>query len=197
MSVTKFDICAQALIMIGAEPITSFDDGTTESTACANLYENVVLDQLSRYRWRFSVGQEQLSRLTDAPSNRWEAAYQLPPLAIQVITVLVSGNPITFDRYQDKIYCDASATDELYLEAVYRIDENFWPPYFVTLLQYQMAALLAESIGAKSELSQLFEQRAARQAAVGRNIDAQGRTAPRIDTTRLINDRFRNQRHYN
>jgi len=61
MSVTKIDICAQALIMIGAQPITSFEDGTTEAIACANLYENTVRDQLSRYRWRFSVGQVQLS----------------------------------------------------------------------------------------------------------------------------------------
>lgn len=179
--------------MIGASPITSFTDGTTESTACANLYENVVLDQLSRYRWRFSVGQEQMSRLGSAPSTKWEAAYQLPATAIQVMSVLVNGWPIHFDRYQDKIYCDASASDEVYLEAVYRIDENFWPPYFVTLLQYQMAALLAESIGAKTELAAMFDQKAARQAAMSRNIDAQGRTAPRINTRRIINERFRNQ----
>jgi hypothetical protein len=194
MSVTKFDICAQALIMIGAQPITSFEDGTTEAIACANLYENTVRDQLSRYRWRFSVGQVQLSRLVTAPSTKWDAAYQLPADCLQLMTVLVNGNPVRFDRYEDRVFCDASEADVVYLEGVFRIDESYWPPYFVTLVTYAMAAILAQSVGAQENLAMMFDQKAVRQGAISRNIDAQGRTAPRIDTDRLVTVRYRGTR---
>ena len=73
MAITDIDICARALILIGASPITSFDDGTTEATVASNLYEDTVKDLLSRHRWRFSTGQVQMSRLTAVPDapNCW------------------------------------------------------------------------------------------------------------------------------
>ena len=36
---SSIDICSRALILIGAEPITSFTDGSTESLVASNLYE--------------------------------------------------------------------------------------------------------------------------------------------------------------
>ena len=39
---TAIDICNRGLIFIGAEPITSFDDGTTEARVAANVYEDVI-----------------------------------------------------------------------------------------------------------------------------------------------------------
>ena len=71
MATTKIDICARALVMIGVS-ITSFTDGTTESTVASNLYEDTIKNILSSYRWRFASKQAQLSRLTDAPDHKWD-----------------------------------------------------------------------------------------------------------------------------
>ena len=43
MATTKIDICARALIMIGAQPISSFSDGSTEALVASNIYDDVVL----------------------------------------------------------------------------------------------------------------------------------------------------------
>jgi hypothetical protein len=144
----KFQICAQACVMIGEQPITSFGDGTSASIACSNLYESTVQDQMSRYRWRFAVGQRQLNRLSDRPPTRWDAAYQLPSDCMTVNTVLVNGHPVHFDRFEDMIFCNASSADSVFLEGVYRVDEAFWPPYFTMIIIYHMAALLAQTLGA-------------------------------------------------
>ena len=48
------DICSRALILIGAEPITSFDEGTTESLVSVNMYEDVARAALVNSRWRFT-----------------------------------------------------------------------------------------------------------------------------------------------
>ncbi len=55
---TALDISSRALILIGAEPISSFDDGTTEALECVNLYEDVVQSALVNTRWRFATNQK-------------------------------------------------------------------------------------------------------------------------------------------
>ena len=48
MAVTKVDIASRALIMIGANPISSFTDGTTEALTTNTLYEEIVESTLVR-----------------------------------------------------------------------------------------------------------------------------------------------------
>lgn len=194
MSTTDIDICTHALVMIGANPITSFADGTTESIAAANLYETTVRDQMGRYRWRFATAQSQMSRLSDAPLSGWDAAYQLPATMLMPITVKINDVPIDFDRFEDNIFCNATEEDTVILEGVYRVDEQFWPPYFVTLVQLALASHFALTIAAQGDLSDLIDKRALRQAAIARNLDAQARTTPRIDTGSLVRARMRGTR---
>ena len=61
MAVTKVDIASRALIMIGANPISSFTDGTTESLVVNTIYEEIVESTLVRSNWRFATGQKQSS----------------------------------------------------------------------------------------------------------------------------------------
>lgn len=186
MTITKFDLCSQALVMIGAQPIASFDDGSTEALVAQTLYESTVADELSRYRWRFATTQEQISRLTDAPLTGWTAAYQLPPLCLAVETVRVNGMPIDFDRFGPYIYCNAAEQDEVFLEGVFRVDEPYWPPYFQTLVTLALAAHFAMSLAGKEGMSDLIDKRAMRQAMIARNADAQARTTPKIDSRGLV-----------
>lgn len=189
MSTTSIDICSRALVMIGANPITSFEEGTTESRVAVTLYETTARDQLSRYRWRFAVGQVQLSRLTETPLAKWDAAYQLPATCLQPTTLLVADQPLDFDRYEDMLFCNASDSEPVYLDGIYRVDEQFWPPYFIALMELAMASHFALAIAAKPELADYLDKRALRHAAIARNADAQARTTPKINMGGIL--RFR------
>ena len=57
MATTNIDICARALIMIGAQPISSFSVGSTEALVASNIYDDVVEASLTRHRWRFATTQ--------------------------------------------------------------------------------------------------------------------------------------------
>lgn len=184
MAITDIDICARALILIGAAPITSFDDGTTEATVASNLYDDTVKDLLSRHRWRFSTGQVQMSRLTATPDARWDAAYQLPSDQILVHAVMVNDNVIPYDRYQDMIYCNATVEDTVYIDYSFRSDESTWPPYFVTLVQYQLASIFAYSVAAQEMLAEMWEKKAVRQLAAARSLDSQSQTTRRLNVQR-------------
>ena len=185
MSTTDIDICARALIMIGAQPITSFDDGTTEATVAANLYEDTVRDLLSRHRWRFATGQAQLSRLTASPDARWDAAYQLPADMLVLHGVTITDDNIAYDRYQDMVYCNATAEDLVFADYTFRATEDLWPPYFTTGVQYQLASIFAYSVAAQEGLADLFEKRALRHMTMARTIDSQSQTTRRLNVQRF------------
>ena len=40
---SAIDIASRALVLIGAEPITSFDSGSNEAVVASNMYEDVIL----------------------------------------------------------------------------------------------------------------------------------------------------------
>lgn len=185
MATSDIDICARALVMIGAAPITSFADGTTEATVAANLYEDTVRDLISRYRWRFAAGQAQLSRRTDAPDAKWDAAYQLPADLLLLHDVTVNGNVIEYDRYQDMIYCDADEADLVYADYTFRAVEDLWPPYFTTAVELTLASIFAYAVANQIQTADYMEKKALRQLALGRNIDSQSQTSQRFDLSRF------------
>ena len=194
MATTKIDICARALVMIGANPITSFADGTTESTVASNLYLDTVKNTLSSYRWRFASKQAQLSRLTDAPDHKWDAAYQLPSDLVGLHGVFVNDIPIKFERYGDMVYNDATSTDKVYIDYTFYDEsatnpEEFFPPYFIFLLELSLASIFGYAVAQNNALSDSLEGKAQRQLAIAKNLDAQQRTSSRLRVTRFANTR--------
>ena len=194
MATTDIDICARALIMIGAEPITSFADGTTESKIASNLYSDTIKNILSAYRWRFASKQTQLSRLTDAPDAIWDSAYQLPSDILSLHKVIVNDRTIKYDRYGDMVYCNAVSTDKVYADYTF-YDEGatnpaiLFPAYFIYLAELTLASIFAFAVAQNSELAVALENKAGRQLAVARNIDSQQNTTKKFVTSRFINAR--------
>ena len=75
---TDVSICSQSLLLLGANQITSFADGTAPSSVCSVLYPRVKSQTLGMYPWSFTLTKQQLGRLTTAPTNVYLYAYQLP-----------------------------------------------------------------------------------------------------------------------
>ena len=194
MATTDIDICARALIMIGAEPITSFTDGTTESKVASNLYTDTIKNLIASYRWRFASKQTQLSRLTDAPDAIWDSAYQLPSDILSLHKVIVNDRTIKYDRYGDMVYCNAVSTDKVYADYTF-YDEGatnpaiLFPAYFIYLAELTLASIFAFAVAQNSELAVALENKAGRQLAVARNIDSQQNTTKKFVTSRFINAR--------
>ena len=53
--------------MIGANPITSFIDGSAEANVATEIYEDLVQEELSMYPWSFAKEQEVLGQLVAEP----------------------------------------------------------------------------------------------------------------------------------
>ena len=183
------DVCSRALILIGAEPITSFDDGNNEALIASNMYEDVARSALLNTRWRFSTNQAILNRLSDAPTGRFDAAYQLPSGWLMTHVVTVNDTPIEYQTYGDKLFCNEASSSELVLDYTYRADEQGWPSYFTVAVEYELASVFAVSLARDQSLAQLMTQQAATSMMKARNLDAQQQTTRKLSTNRFITNR--------
>ena len=182
-------VCSRALILVGAEPITSFDDGNNEALIASNMYEDVARSSLLNTRWRFSTNQAVLNRLSDAPTGRFDAAYQLPSGWLMTHVVTVNDTPIEYQTYGDKLFCNEAASSELVLDFTYRADEQGWPSYFTIAVEYELASVFAVSLARDQSLAQLMSQQAATSMMRARNLDAQQQSTRKLSTSRFITNR--------
>jgi hypothetical protein len=186
---TAIDICNRGLIFIGAEPITSFDDGTTEARVAANIYEDVVQTSLTNALWRFATNQEALNRLTDAPTARFDLAYQQPNDTLIIHAITVNDNPIEYQIYGDMIYADTTTTDTVVADYTFRQTEEFFPSYFVMAVAYGLAQVFATSIARDGSLTQTMATLADAAMRKARSVDSQQQTSRKLITGRFVQNR--------
>jgi len=186
---TAIKICSRASILMGGIPIQSFSEGTTEADVVDAMYEDIARAALTNTRWRFATNQAQLSRLEAAPTGRFDAAYQLPNDLIMLSAVTIGDEPIMYDTYGDKVYCDATENDVVIADYIYRADESNWPPYFTIAVEFQVAAMLAISVARDAQLASMMEQKGELQMSRARRLDSQQQTTRKLNTSRFIAQR--------
>ena len=184
------DICSRALILIGANPITSFQDATTEANVAVNVYEDVARAALVNSRFRFATNQEKLPLLTSVPTGRFDVAHQLPTDLLMLHAVTVNDNPIEYSVYGDKVFSDSVTTDELIADYTFRANEKTWPSYFTLAVEYSLAIIFATSIARDSSLATLMQTQAERMMAKARNLDSQQQTTRKLTSSRFITSRL-------
>jgi hypothetical protein len=186
---SAIDICSRALILIGAEPITSFEDDTSEALIAGNMYEDIARSNLVSTRWRFASNQAVLNRISEEPTGRFDAAYQLPSGVLFTHAVTVNDFQIEYNIYGSKIYCDASPSDQLVADYTYRAEENDWPSYFSVCVEYAMATVFATALARDQSLSAMMGNQYDRLIAKARSIDSQQQTTRKLTTSRFITNR--------
>lgn len=136
MANSDIDICAQALIKLGSDPIQSFDvdQEGDKATTCANLYPNFRLAALTFHRWRFAMAKQALNLVVGTPVSEWERIFQLPadraaPPAAVFNSSSAGVSPLTtgWEIFGDKLFTNEN---QIFVDYHQNIPESAWPPYF-------------------------------------------------------------------
>lgn len=183
------DIAARALTLIGANPISSFDDTSTEATVANNMYEDVARSSLCMSRWRFATNQKVLNLLSDAPTGRFDRAYQLPSDMLMLHAMTVNDLVVEYTVYGDKAYADTSEADQVVADYTFRAEENTWPSYFTLAVEYQLASIFAAAIARDDGLMKMMDDKATSFMAKARTLDSQQQT-----TRKMVTNRFKTER---
>ena len=167
---TPLAICSAALLMIGADEITSFDETSREAKLCANLYETTRDELLQLYPWRFAVGQMQLPQLAAKPLFGFRHAYQLPS---DLLRLIGTDTDHAYRLFENRLYCDAPAMRITYL---FKVPEARLPAYFVRAVELKLSEILAIALQEDLPKSRLMGEKADKQIIRARAIDAQQQT---------------------
>jgi len=186
---SDIDIAARALVLIGAEPITSFTSTSTEALVASNIYEDVVQTALCASRWRFATNQAVLNLLTAAPIGRFATAHQLPTDLLMLHAITVNSANIEYNVYGDKVFSDMSSGDVVVADYSFRAGEQEFPSYFTLSVEYALAAAFALAIARDEQLATMFEKKAAQLMQQAKTLDSQQQTTRRIRTSRFIAER--------
>jgi hypothetical protein len=199
---TPVSICSDALILLGAKPISSFNDGTDEANTADRLYPNLRDSALMMQPWSFAYKKVQLSQLLTTPINEWQYKYQMPgdslgnPRAV-FNTSAAYARPVK----EWEIQGTELMTNELevYIDYPYRTPEYAMPSYFIQFLKYMVAWHLAYPISEQQDKASYWQAVAIggpsennrggyfRTAA---NIDSQGQPSQVIEDFSLIAARY-------
>ena len=158
---TGVSICSDALLLIGAKAISSFNDGTDESSVCDRLYPDIRDSTLVMYPWSFGMKKVQLAQLITTPTSFWRYEYQLPgdklanPRA--VYNSANSGSPVQKDWeiQGDKLLTNLTS---VFIDYQFSVPEFAMPQYFVQLLKYMVAWHIAETITEQQDKSARWQR---------------------------------------
>jgi hypothetical protein len=143
---TDLSICSDALIMLGAAPLSSFTEGTDAAQACDRLYPDLRDSLLSRYPWSWTYKKTSLGRLATAPINEFKYAYQLPGNILSGVQAVFETSASNQNAINDgwEIYGDQLYTDleTVFIDYQETISESRMPVYFVHLLRNALAGEL-------------------------------------------------------
>jgi len=189
MSLTKIGLCSRALLKIGANPISSFDDGSAEAEVAQNLYPGMCDSLLSSYPWSFATAQKRLPRLAASPVADFAYAYQLPTDFLRALSVGTgeSGRGVTYRIQERRLHTDM---DDVILTYIFRPASTEFPPYFsqalITHLASEFCLPLTESASRGEAMLRMGEK----EIQKARNIDAQQQTPQTISLDGLVGVRY-------
>lgn len=196
---TDLSICSDALILLGASPISSFTEGSDAAQACDRLYPDLRDTMLSTYVWSWTLKKSQIARLSTDPINEWKYAYQLPgDMLSGVLAVFeTSGTNERSRRYGWEVYGDQLYTnmETAFIDYQATISETKMPNYFVRLLRTALAGELAIVVTDQAAKADYFRAQAfGSPGENGRgglmreamNIDARGQSTQIVEDYSLI-----------
>lgn len=212
MSFTKIDICSQALALIRANSISSFQEDSEEARTCSLLYNSFVKDIFSRYPWSFATKIQCLSRLTLTPDDtKYKYVYVMPHDWQRILAVYdnngnliddyeISGEDLTNQDNGVKTPVLLTNQDNgVKIKYTRYVDEANWPGYFINYAIYALADLLSGPITDDDATIEKMHRLAyggpaegerGGKFAVATYIDTQQQPSSEIDSNILIAARF-------
>jgi len=157
---TALTICSDALLMLGAKPISSFDEGTDEASVANRLYSDIKNQAIVTYPWSFSFKKTSIARLITTPTNEYRYEYQLPGDRLAAPRNVYDSNAVGIPpRKEYRIMGNKLLTDyeQVYIDYQYSVPEYDLPQYFVQLLKYMVTWHLALPITDQTEKSQYWQ----------------------------------------
>ena len=167
MASSSIDIINKALVLLGANTISSISEGTAESTAVSVVYDSARQACLRIHPWNFATKEAELAAVSGGSDYKHAYQFNLPSDAIRLLTVY---NDPSYKLKGRSIYSNFNSCNIRYIFD--NTDVASWDSSFCDVVSYRIASELAYSLTKSTSLSQAMEQQFARRVIEAKAIDA-------------------------
>lgn len=198
---TDISICSTALLLLGEDSISAFNDNVSRAKICGAIYPDYIKSLLSSYPWKFTLKKQQLSRLTITPKNKWKYAYQLPSDLLVLRAVYDNDSAPShfkteYEKFGETIHTDY---EEVYIDYQQKVSEADFPPYFTDFVKKAMASEVAMAITDDRNISNDMHIKAfgspsdnlqGGEFGKAKRIDSSQNPTPNLETNDILLSRF-------
>lgn len=171
MTSTNVSICNEALSMIGAKTIQSFDDNAENARRCASIYASTRKALLRMHPWSFAKKRAQLAPVTTHPTFGYENSFPLPRDFVRVISAGV-------EEYEVEARHILANTNLINLVYVSDEDnEELWDSLFSECMSLYLVHKLAKPISGSNAEADSAWQKLQNMLKQARAINGQERPA--------------------
>lgn len=148
---SEVQICSNALLMLGASPISSFTEEGVGVTLSSNLWPMVRDAVLRSHPWNVATKRVTLAYEAVTPAFDWAYSYLLPADCLRVLSMGLDYDIVSYQVENGRIYTDDSP---LYLRYITQLtDVTKYDALLTLAMTSGMAAALAYPI-TKSQTQQ-------------------------------------------
>lgn len=189
MTASAVSICSNALLMVGAQTINSFDgDLSDRARLVSNLYPTVRDYVLASHPWNCCIKRLLLNPDSTPPAYDFANQFTLPSDFVRMLAVGEAGVESDYRIENGKILCDDALLKLRY--CFLNIVEATWTPLLVMAATLAMRQVAAYPVTQSASLEQLIDQAIEPMLKKARAIDGADQPPEMLGDARLLSARF-------
>lgn len=155
---SKVSICNRALVLLGANKITSLSDDTQEAIVLNNVYTDSLKTILAECCWNFAAKRARLNKETKEPVWGGGSMFALPSDMVRIFDVSL---PEDFNYTIEGRSLITAADSVGIIYTWLNEDDSMYPSYFINafayLLAHDVCYELTNAVSKTDELLELYE----------------------------------------
>lgn len=141
MATSEVQICSNALLLLGAKPINSFDDESDRALLVSNLWPNALDAILRSHPWNCAIDRVQLAPTAATPAFDFAYQFTLPGDCLRVLSIGEKGENPEYELNGRKVLYDEALLNLRYV--VRNEDIPSWDALLVQAAEAYMAMTCA------------------------------------------------------
>ena len=167
---TEVEICSNALLLLGAQPISNMTDNSDRALLCASLYPTTRDSLLRSHTWACATKRVVLAPDAGSPVGDYSHAFTLPADFLRLLSVGEYGHEEDHRIEGRKILTNS---DSCMLRYVFRNETPAtWDAMLVEAMVLRMAASMAYAVTQSSSLQDALERKYELFMKRARSVDA-------------------------
>lgn len=167
---TDVQICSNALMLLGGDPIASLQESSKAARLCANTYPIARADVLRRHTWNCAIRRVVLAPLSQKPEFDWGYQFTKPGDWLRLIQIGERGVLPDYEFAGNRILCNLASLQLVYLADV---TESMWDALLTSVMVKRMAADLAYPVTKSASLADTKRGEYELALKMAKNVDAQ------------------------